>query len=343
MPKFKTVLAVLVLILASQVLFAGGGKEAPAASKSGDVQEIQAMVLKLGHIAEPSHPYARGGEYLADLLKKKSGGKIEVKTYHSSQLGDQKALIEGLIYGTVDMALVGTAALGQFQPQVSLFDLPFLFEDLDHAYKSLDTVGMDLGKPLEAKGIKLLGYMENGIRHMTNNIREIRTPADMKGLKIRVQTNKIFVSMMKALGASPTPMSLGELYTAMQQGVVDGQENPAAHIYTQRFYEVQKYASLTAHAYAPEPVLVSMTKWNAFPENVRQIFIEATKEAVAWQRKLSADEDAGYWDKIRATGKMKVSEVDRKPFMEATAKVHAEFADSVGKDNLARIAALKKK
>jgi TRAP-type C4-dicarboxylate transport system substrate-binding protein len=229
-------------------------------------------------------------------VKQKSGGKIEIKTFHSSQLGDQKSLIEGLIYGTIDMALVGTAALGQFQPQISLFDLPFLFDDLEHTYKSLDTVGM-----------------ENGIRHMTNNIREIKKPEDMKGLKIRVQTNKIFVSMIKALGASPTPMSLGELYTALQQGVVDGQENPAAHIYTQRFYEVQKYASLTAHAYTPEPLLISMKRWNAFPPQVQDLFWQAAKESITWQRELSKKEDSEYWDKIKATGKMKVIEVDRRP------------------------------
>ncbi|MCX7786849.1 MAG: DctP family TRAP transporter solute-binding subunit [Spirochaetes bacterium] len=337
----RGLIVVLTLLWAVSGSFAGGGKES-AASKQG-AGEIPSLTLRLGHIAEPSHPYARGGDYFADLVKKKSGGKIEIKTFHSSQLGDQKTLIEGLIYGTIDMALVGTAALGQFQPQISIFDLPFLFDDLEHAYKSLDTVGMELGKALEPKGLKLLGYMENGVRHMTNNVREIKTPEDMKGLKIRVQTNKIFVSMMKALGASPTPMSLGELYTAMQQGVVDGQENPAAHIYTQRFYEVQKYASLTAHCYAPEPVLISMKQWNAFSEPVRSIFWEAAKESIAWQRELSKKEDSEYWDKIRATGKMKVTEVDRKPFMEVTKKVHDEFADSVGRDNLAKINALKKK
>lgn len=133
------------------------------------------------------------------------------------------------------MALVGTAVLGQFQPQISIFDLPFLFENREHAYKSLDTVGMDIGKALEPKGIKLLGFMENGIRHLTNNVREVKTPADMKGLKIRVMTNQVYISMMKALGASPTPMAFGELYSAMQQGTVDGQENPSAHIWTKDF------------------------------------------------------------------------------------------------------------
>ena len=156
------------------------------------------VVLKLGHIAEPTNPYGRGADHFAKLVAEKSGGEMEVKVFPSSQLGAQKDLIEGLVFGTVDMALVGTAVLGQFQPQISLFDLPFLFKDLPHAYAALDSVGMDLGKALEPKGIKLLGYMENGIRHMTNNVREIKAPADMAGLKIRVMNNKIYVEIGRA-------------------------------------------------------------------------------------------------------------------------------------------------
>ena len=298
------------------------------------------VVIKLGHIAEPVHPYGKGADYFANLVKEKTKGEVEVRVFPSSQLGGQKDLIEGLIYGTIDMALVGTAVLGQFQPQISLFDLPFLFKDRVHAYKSLDSVGMDLGKPMEAKGIKLLGYMENGIRHMTNNVREIKTPADMAGLKIRVMTNKIYIEMMKALGASPTPMAFGELYSAMQQGTVDGQENPSAHIWTKRFFEVQKYASLTAHAYAPEPVVISMITWGKLSPAQRTAVQEAAKEAVDWQRKLSESEDNEYWDKIKATGKIKVIDVDRKPFMDATKPVYEMFADQVGRENIERVKAL---
>ncbi len=328
----------LPFLLALSALAVGSLVVVPAASA-----EIKPMVLKLGHIADPSHPYAQGAVHFAELVKQKSGGKIEIQVFPSSQLGDQKTLVEGLVYGTIDMALVGSASLSQFQPQVGIFDLPFLFDDLDHAYRSLDTVGMDIGKALEPKGIKLLGYMENGVRHMTNNVRPIRSPADMKGLKIRVQTSKVYIAMMKALGASPTPMALDELYSAMQSGTVDGQENPAAHIYTQRYYEVQRYASLTAHAYAPEPVLISMSRWNSFTPEVKQIFLDAAKESIAWQRDLARRMDVEYWDKIKATGKMQVIEVDRKPFQQATASVIAEFADAVGMDNLAKIDALRKK
>ncbi len=300
------------------------------------------VVIKLGHIAEPIHPYGQGADHFAKLVKEKSGGEIEVKVFPTSQLGGQKDLIEGLIFGTVDMALVGTAVLGQFQPQISLFDLPFLFQDREHAYKSLDTVGMKIAKDLEPKGIKMLGYMENGIRHVTNNIRPVKTPADMEGLKIRVMTNKIYIEMMKALGASPTPMAFGELYSAMQQGTVDGQENPSAHIWTKRFFEVQKYASKTAHTYAPEPVVISMLTWAKLTPKQRQIVQEAATEAIAWQRELSARQDQEFWDKIKATGKIEVIEVDRAPFAEATRPVYAKFADVVGQDNIDAVEALKK-
>ena len=297
-------------------------------------------VLKLGHIAEVSHPYAQGADHFAKLVAEKSGGEMEVQVFPSSQLGSQKDMTEGLIYGTIDMVLTGTADLGQFQPKMSLFDLPFLFKDRAHAYKALDTVGMELGKELEPRGLKLLGYMENGIRHLTNNVRPVKAPADMAGLKIRVMSNKIYIETIKSLGGSPTPMAFGELYSAMQQGTVDGQENPSAHIYTKRFFEVQKYASMTAHAYAPEPVLISMITWNRLSDAEKAIIQEAATEAVAWQRELSTKEDNAYWDKIKATGKIEVIEVDRAPFMAATQGVWKEFAPIVGQDNIDKVLAL---
>ena len=300
------------------------------------------VVLKLGHIAEATNPYGKGADHFAELVKQKSKGDIEIKVFPSSTLGTQKELIEGLIYGTVDMTLTGTAELGTFEPKMAIFDMPFLFKDRAHAYKALDTVGMELAKPLEAKGLKMLGYMENGIRHMTNNTRPIKAPADMKGLKIRVMNNKVYVEMMKSLGASPTPMSLAELYSGMQAGVVDGQENPSAHIFTKRFYEVQKYASLTGHAYSAEPVLISMATWKKLKPEQQAIIQSAATESIAWQRKLSETEDSEFWDKIKKTGKIDVITVDRKPFMDATEAVYKQLAKRVGQDNLDKIRALEK-
>jgi tripartite ATP-independent transporter DctP family solute receptor len=330
---------IIALLLFGLVFSLAAEGKQESGNASGEITEE--IVIKLGHIADPSHPYAMGADEFARLVAEKSGGMIEVKVFPSSQLGGQKELIEGITYGSIDMALVGTAVLGQFQPQISLFDMPFLFRDRDHAYKSLDTVGMKLGEELEKNGIKLLGYMENGIRHLTNDRREVTSPADMKGLKIRVMTNKIYIAMMKSLGASPTPMAFGELYSAMQQGVVDGQENPSAHIWTSRFFEVQQYASKTAHAYAPEPVLISMATWKKLPVDAQDIIVESAKEAIAWQRQLSTDQDNEFWDKIIATGKMKVSEVDRQPFVDATNPVYAEFGKMVGQANIDAVQAIK--
>ncbi len=298
------------------------------------------MVLKLGHVASPNNPYGQGADYFAKLVEKKSKGQIQVKVFPSSKLGGQKQLIEGLIYGTVDMALTSTAVLGQFQPQIALFDLPFLFKDRKHAYRGLDTVGIELTKPLEPRGIKLLGFMENGIKHLTNSVKEVRTPKDMKGMKIRVMDNDVYKEMIKSLGALPMPTAFSEVYAAMANGTVDGQENPSAHIFTKKYYEVQKFASLTGHAYAPEPLLISMKKWRQMSGKERKLIAEAAKEAIAWQRELSKKQDEEFWEKIKATGKMKVIAVNRAPFEKATKPVYKKMEPIVGAENIKKVKAL---
>ena len=297
-------------------------------------------VLKLGHIAEPVHPCGQGATKFVEFVTQKSDGEIVVEVFPSAQLGGQKDLVEGLVLGTVDMALVGTTVLGQFQPQISIFDLPFLFANREHAYKSLDNVGMKIGEQLEPKGIKLLGYMENGIHHLTNNARPVSTPEEMKDLKVRVMNNMFFIEMMKSLGAFPTLRAFSGVYSAMQQGTVDGQENTSAHIWTKRFFEVQKYASKTAHVYSPEPVLISMAVWSRLDKDQQNIIFESAKEAIAWQRKFSAEKEQAYWTKIQASGKISVIEVDRSVFKEAAKPVYAKFASLVGQNNLDAIKAL---
>ena len=240
------------------------------------------VTLKLGHIAEPENPYGQGADHFAKLVKERSNGEIIIQVYPSSQLGNQRDLVEGLTFGTVDMTLTGTAVLGNFVPEVSIFDLPFLFRDVQHAYKALDTVGMELCKKGEARGMITLAIWENGIRHMTNNARPIVKPEDMKGLKFRVMEQPVYIEMMKALGASPTPMAMSELYTALQKGVIDGQENPLAHIATKRFYEVQKYISLTGHTYAPELVMISAIAWKKLTPEQQALLRKAAEDTRDW-------------------------------------------------------------
>jgi len=286
------------------------------------------VTLKLGHIADPQNPYAQGAEKFAELVKEKSGGSVEVQVFPSSQLGNQRDLIEGLTFGTVDMTLTSTAVFGNFVPEMGVFDLPFIFRDIEHTYKVLDTVGMETAKLGEARGIKTLAMMENGIRHMTNNRRPIKTPADMKGLKVRVMEQPVYIEMMKLLGASPTPMAFSEIYTALEKGVIDGQENPLAHIWTSRFFEVQKYISLTAHTYSAEPVLISMSSWGKLSADQQKAMQEAAVEAAKWQRDLCRSLEKDYIDKINASGKSTVnSDVDLKAFAETTRPTWKLFAD----------------
>jgi len=298
-------------------------------------------VLKLGHVADPAKPYAIAGEYFAELVKEKTNGEVEIQVFPSSQLGNQRDLIEGLIFGTLDLTLTSTAVLGNFLPKIAIFDLPFLFRDVKHAYKALDSIGMEIGKELEPKGIKLLAFFENGIRHLTNNVRPVRAPEDMKGLKIRVMEQKIYIEMMKALGANPTPMAFGELFTALQQGTVDGQENPVSHIWTKRFFEVQKYISLTGHVYAAEPLLISMITWNKLPVDAKAAIILSAAEAKSWHRAQCVASDNDMWKKVIDSGLTEVIEVDKEPFRLATAGVWKLFEDQVGKENLDAIVNLK--
>jgi len=298
------------------------------------------FVFKLGHIADPENPYAKGAEKFAQLVKEKTGGKVEIQVFPSSQLGNQRDLVEGTQFGTIDFTMTSTAVLGNFLPQVAVFDLPFIFRDVQHAYKALDTVGMEIAQKLQ--GMKLLAYYENGVRHMTNSKRPIRKPEDMKGLKIRVMEQPIYIEMIKALGGNPTPMAFGELFTALQQGVVDGQENPAAHIYTARFFEVQKYISLTAHTYSAEPMLVSLAAWNKLPKELQEKVQAAANESKDWQRDLCRQLEEGYWTKIRESGKSEINrDVDKQAFADATRGVWAMFEKKVGKENIEKIVATK--
>ena len=298
------------------------------------------FVFKLGHIADPENPYAKGAEKFAQLVKEKTGGKVEIQVFPSSQLGNQRDLVEGTQFGTIDFTMTSTAVLGNFLPQVAVFDLPFIFRDVQHAYKALDTVGMEIAQKLQ--GMKLLAYYENGVRHMTNSKRPIRKPEDMKGLKIRVMEQPIYIEMIKALGGNPTPMAFGELFTALQQGVVDGQENPAAHIYTARFFEVQKYISLTAHTYSAEPMLVSLAAWNKLPKDLQEKVQSAANESRDWQRDLCRQLEEGYWTKIQESGKSEINrDVDKQAFADATRGVWAMFEKKVGKENIEKIVATK--
>lgn len=299
------------------------------------------FVLKLGHVAEPAKPYAQGGVKFAELVYEKTNGEVEIQVFPSSQLGNQRDLVEGLTFGTLDLTLTSTAVLANFLPKMAIFDLPFIFRDIPHTYKALDTIGVEMGKDLEPVGLKLLAFFENGVRHLTNSRRAVKVPEDMKGLKIRVMEQPVYIEMMKALGANPTPMAFGELFTALQLGTVDGQENPVSHIWTKRFFEVQKYISLTGHTYSAEPLLISMITWNKLPADFQKAITDSAIEALDWHRGKCVELDKDFWKNVIESGKCEIIEVDKEPFREATAGVWKMFEDQVGKENIDKIVDIK--
>lgn len=300
------------------------------------------VTLKLGHIAEPENVYGQGADHFAKRVKELSNGEIDIKVYPSSQLGNQRDLVEGLGLGTVDMTLTGTAVMGNFVPEMAVFDLPFIFRDVNHAYKALDTIGMDLAKKGEDQGMITLAIWENGVRHMTNNQHPVKTPDDMKGLKMRVMEQPVYIEMMKSLGASPTPMAMSELYTALQKGVIDGQENPLGHIATKRFNEVQKFLSLSGHTYAAEPLLISKMAWSKLTPEQQAILKQAAEETRDWERQLCRDLEGKYLEQIKQAGTTQVNDdVDKDAFVKATRPVWDTYAKRFGDSSIKAIQDIK--
>jgi tripartite ATP-independent transporter DctP family solute receptor len=304
----------------------------------GISQEKQ-VALKLGHAVAPEHPYHLGAVRYSDLVAQRTKGKVKIDVYPSTQLGNERDMVEGLQLGTIDLVVTSTGPLGGFVPRMFVVDLPFLFRDRGHAYKVLDgPIGRELLDAFSAKGIKGLAFWENGFRQMTNSVRPIEKPEDLRGIKIRTMENKVHLSAFRAFGASPTPMAWSEVYTALQQKTIDAQENPIAIIYFQKIYEVQKYLALTDHFYSPTPLLMSLKAFNNLPKNIQKTMLDTAMECATFERNLLRDNEAKQLAEIKAKG-MQVILPNKKPFQDAVVPVYKEFESQFGKETIDRIIA----
>jgi len=303
---------------------------APAPTPTAEAPKVQAMTIKLAHTGASTHPYAVGSDKFKELVEKKSGGAIKVEIYGDAKLGSEREAVESLRMGTVQMTTVAAeGTLPNWVPEMQVLGLPFIIRDRAHAYKVLDgAVGQDFAKKLDAQGLKVLAWWELGFRNMTSKDKAIKAPADMKGLKMRVQESKVWIEFMKSLGAIPTPIPFNELYSALQQGVVDGQENPVATIVAQKFYEVQKQVALTGHVYTSLPLLAGTTWWNGLKPDQQKILTEAAAEAQEFQRKTIAAQESDGIKLLKEKG-VTVTEVDKTAFAEATKDVAKAVADKV--------------
>ena len=294
-----------------------GGACAPALA--------QTLKLTLGHGAVPSNPRHEAALRFADVLKAKSGGRIEVQVAHSAQQGDDVAMLAALRAGTLDMSVNSQGPVTAVVPEYAAYGLPFLFHSSAQAFKLLDgPLGKELADKSADKGLIVLGYWDNGIRHMTNNKRPILKPEDLRGLRMRVPPDAVLTDTLQALGAEPRPMRFADLYAALQQGAVDGQENPIANIHASKFYEVQKYLSLTGHQFQMCPLLMARSTWERLSEADRRIVQEAATEATSFQRHRFQEAEARELQDLKARG-VQVSTVDKGVFQKATSGVAAKW------------------
>ena len=285
----------------------------------------QPIKLTLGHGAAPGNPRHEAATLFADRVKEKTAGRYTIFVAHSAQLGDDAAMITALRSGSLDMSANSQGAISAAVPEYAALGLPFLFSDIEKAWKLLDSpVGKELADKTAAKGMIVLGYWDNGIRHITNSKRAIKTPADVKGLKIRTPPDPVTVDIMQALGADAQQIKFAELYVALQQGVVDGQENPLTNIVSSKLYEVQKYLSLSGHKYEVTPFLIGKRAWEKLTPADQKVFQEAAGEATALQRKLSKEADDKLLVELKGKG-VQVDTVDRAQFVAATKPVYDKW------------------
>ena len=301
--------------------------------------------LKLGHVGEPGSLIGAAADEFAKRANERLKGKYKIVTYGSSQLGGDKELLQKLKLGTVEFAEPSTVMSSEADI-FGVFEMPYLVKDRDHMQRIEKELFWSKMEPqVEKKGLKLLAIWENGFRHITNNKHPIVTPKDLQGIKLRVPEGKWRVKMFQAYGANPSPMKFSEVFTALQTGVMDGQENPFAQIASAKFYEVQKYLSLTGHVYSPAYLAVGLKKWNSLPADVRKTLDATAKEVQAWVYEKAAKDDEILLQKMKASGTIRVNEANKDAFIAASKPVYDEFAREVpgAKEIIERAIALGKK
>jgi TRAP-type transport system periplasmic protein len=298
--------------------------------------------LKLGHVGEPGSLIGAAADEFAKRANAKLAGKYKIVTYGSSQLGGDKEMMQKLKLGTIDMVEPSTV-MSSIADMYGVFEMPYLVKSREHMKKIEKELFWSKIEPeSEKKGYKVLAVWENGFRQITNSKRPIVKPDDLAGLKLRVPQGGWRVKMFQAYGANPSPLALSEVFVALQTGVMDAQENPLAQIYPSRFYEVQKYLSMTGHVYTPAFVTAGAS-WSRLPPDVQKILDDTAKEMQPVVYKIAADLDTDLLGKLKKAG-MQVNEADKDAFIKASTKIYEEFSKEVpgGKELIDKSLALGK-
>lgn len=288
-----------------------------AATLGGCSRQDDVIVLKLAHVLDPSHSVHQGMEFMAERLDEYSGGTMRIDIYPSGQLGAERELVELVQIGSLAMTKVSAAPLEAFVPSMQVFSIPYVFRDREHLFKVLDSeIGKELLDSLQVARLKGVGYYDSGSRSFYMVDTPVAEPADIEGKKIRVMKSQTAVKMIDAMGGGATPIAWGELYTALQQGVVDGAENNPPSFYLSGHYEVSKYYALNEHTSVPDMLLMSMHVWDALNPQQQQWLQQAVDDSVAYQRELWRVSTEEALAAVKEAGVI-VTYPDKAPFMDA--------------------------
>jgi len=295
-------------------------------------------MLKIGYATSKESHYGVGSTVFCDEVERGTQGRYKCQHFANSALGGEREQIEALQLGTQDLLNTSTGPVGNFVPEMRVVDLPFLFRDYAHARKVLDgPIGQDMLAQFPKHGLVALAWTENGFRQMTNNKRDIVKPSDAAGLKMRTMENKVHMEGYRTFGIMPTPMAFPELFGALQQGTVDGQENPIPVILSSKFAQVQKHLSMTNHVYSPALLLISPRTWTKISAADKTVFLEAARKGAAAQRKkVNDDEDQGI-AQLEKAGMTVTRNVDSAAFREAIKPAYVSYAKEFGADRIKQI------
>ena len=295
----------------------------PLSAATGDAQEWRGW-----NIHPPDYPVSRGMDRFAELVAQRTGNRVRLRTYHSAQLGQQDEAIQQMRLGSIDFAEFNLSPLNNIAPATQVVTLPFLFRDVAHLHAVMDgPVGDDIAKDLEAVGIVALAWYDAGARSIYNRVRPIRAPEDLRGLKIRVQTSDLWIDLMRAMGANPTPLPFGEVYTSLQSGVIDGAENNWPSYESTRHFEVARHYATTEHSNVPEVLAVSRQRWGRLNEADRAALRESARESARVQRELWAERERVSRERVVAGGAQVTEIADREPWARLMEPVYAKYAN----------------
>ena len=298
----------------------------------GQTVWAQPHLWKLGHVMPPSHPYNLGATEFAKLVEAETKGQVMIEVHHSGSLGSEKDMIEQLRFGALEVGLISTGPFAVIEPKMEAEQLPYAWPTRQHAYNAFDgELGKKFKELLLAKNVYVLSWMENGYRHITNNVRPIHKPEDLKGLKIRSAEVQMRLDTFKLMGVLPTPMAFTELFMALQQGTVDGQENPLVTINVSKFYEAQKYLSLTGHIWGSTTLGVNKKVWDKLPKDLQEKVQQCALQAAQYERGLIQKADAELVAELTKKG-MKVNEVDVQPFKAIVQPVYEKYKPVFGQE-----------